>query len=202
MTADTRNDTVERIAAVALELLENKGPEAVTMRAVAQAVGITPMAIYHHFENREALLQAVTEREFERLLGYLVARRDRLSPRAGPKKAMLEQMHGYIDYALRHPRLFDYVFSQPRPDARRFPEDFRAGRSPTMTPLAVAVENAMNAGWLRKDDVWEVAMQLSALTHGYLVLYRGGRFSYDEEAFRACCERAMERTLDGLRKRT
>ena len=43
-------------------------------------------------------------------------------------------------------------------------------------------------------------MQLSGLLHGYLVLYRGGRFSYTEKEFRAFCERAMERLIDGLKK--
>ena len=63
------------------------------------------------------------------------------------------------------------------------------------------VQDAMEAGWMKRDDVWEVTLQLSALTHGYLALYRGGRFSYDEAEFRACCERAMGRMLDGLKKR-
>ncbi|MDB5977447.1 MAG: transcriptional regulator, TetR family [Nevskia sp.] len=192
--------TVERISEIALALLQNQGPEAVTMRAVAQAVGITPMAIYHHFSNREALLQAVTDREFERLAGFVEARRAKLSARAALKTVMFELMHGYIDYAVARPLLFDYVFSKERPGARRFPEDFRARRSPTMTPLADCVAAGMESGWLKKDDVWEVTMQLSGLLHGYLVLYRGGRFSYTEKEFRAFCERAMERLIEGLRK--
>jgi len=59
--------TVRRIAGAALQLLERGGPQRVTMRRVARAVGITPMAIYHHFPNREALLKAVTDQEFQKL---------------------------------------------------------------------------------------------------------------------------------------
>ena len=44
----TKN-TADRIANVALAILEKEGPEAVSMRRVAEAVGITAMAIYHHF---------------------------------------------------------------------------------------------------------------------------------------------------------
>ncbi|MFI4981672.1 MAG: TetR/AcrR family transcriptional regulator [Nevskiales bacterium] len=200
MKKPTQQTTVERISEVALELLQNQGAEAVTMRAVAQAVGITPMAIYHHFSNREALLQTVTDREFDRLAGFVEARRAKLPARAALKTVMFELMHGYIDYAVARPLLFDYVFSKERPGARRFPEDFRARRSPTMTPLADCVAAGMESGWLKKDDVWEVTMQLSGLLHGYLVLYRGGRFSYTEKEFRAFCERAMERLIEGLRK--
>jgi hypothetical protein len=69
-----------------------------------------------------------------------------------------------------------------------------------MNPVAQTIAAAMTAGWLRKDDVWEVAMQVLALTHGYVVLYRGGRFNFTEKEFRAFCERAMERLFEGLRK--
>jgi AcrR family transcriptional regulator len=193
-----RQDTAEQVAEVARELLQNGGPEAVSMRAVAQAVGITPMAIYHHFRNRESLLQEVTNREFDVLLGFIEARRAALSPRAKLRTVMLQLMHGYIDYAMKRPLMFDYVFSKERPGARRFPEDFRARRSPTMNPLADCVEAAMGTGYLKKDDVWEVAMQLTGLTHGYLVLYRGGRFNYTEGEFRAFCERSMDRMIVGL----
>ena len=66
--------TSERIAKAALLILEAEGPEAVSMRRVAQAVGITPMAIYHHFPNRESLLDSITDREFEKFLGYIERR--------------------------------------------------------------------------------------------------------------------------------
>jgi len=199
MTTAPPPSTIEKISEVALKLLQEGGPEAVTMRVVAQAVGITPMAIYHHFPNREALLKAVTDGEFERLLAYEQARLKRLPPRTRHGTRLVELMHAYIDYALARPLLFDYVFSRERQGARRFPEDFRARRSPTANPLAEAVEAAMTTGWLKKDDPWEVAMLLIELTHGALVLYRGGRFSYGEKEFRAHWERAMQRLMNGLR---
>lgn len=201
MKKATPASTVERISEVALGLLEQGGPEAVTMRVVAQAVGITPMAIYHHFPNREALLQAVTDREFDRLAAFQQARLHQLPPRARPRTVILALMHGYIDYAMARPLLFDYVFSRARPGARRFPEDFRARRSPTATPLADAIESAMATGWLRKDDAWEVTMLLVGALHGWLVLYRGGRFSYSEAEFRAFCGRGIDRLFAGLRNK-
>lgn len=193
-----KKTTAEKIAETALTLLEKHGPEAVTMRAVAQKAGITPMAIYHHFPNREALLNAVTEGEFDHVLHYVHARHSQLSIKDGTFSSLLAMMHGQIDYAMRHPRLFDYCFSKERPDARRFPDDFKARLSPTMNPLADGIQASMDAGALRKDDAFEVAMQLTALIHGYLVLYRGGRFNFTEDDFRAFCERSMTRMFAGL----
>jgi len=187
--------TAERIAEEALKILEKEGEDAVSMRRVAQAVGITPMAIYHHFPNREALLNFITDREFAKFLGYIQAR-----PMRGSMESwLLNYMDAYIEYAFDRPRIFDYVFSQPRPNARRYPDDFRARRSPTLTPLADAVEHAMDNGYLKRDDIWEVAMEIWAHHHGYVTLYRAGRFHLSPEEFRALVQRSLRRMLHGLK---
>jgi AcrR family transcriptional regulator len=187
--------TSERIAEAALLILEREGPEAVSMRRVAEAVGITPMAIYHHFPNREALLNSITDREFAKFLGYI----QRRIVSGSHERRLISVMEAYIDYALDRPRIFDYVFSQSRPAARRYPEDFRQRRSPTLNPLADQVADAMASGWMKKDDIWEVALELWAVTHGYVVLYRAGRFSLEEKKFRALIRRALGRVIHGLR---
>jgi AcrR family transcriptional regulator len=187
--------TEERIAETALKLLETGGEDGVSMRRVATAVGITPMAIYHHFADRKALLNFVVDREFTKYSESLQA-----TPRRGTYESqILTCMDAYIDYAFAHPRIFDYVFAEPRPGARRFPEDFRARRSPTLNPVADLLQKAMEAGYLKQDDVWEVAMELWAHTHGYVALYRGGRFDLPEKEFRALVRRSIRRMIYGLK---
>jgi AcrR family transcriptional regulator len=187
--------TQERIAETALKLLETGGEDGVSMRRVATAVGITPMAIYHHFVDRRALLNFVVDREFGKYVESLQA-----LPRRGTYESqILTCMDAYIDYAFAHPRIFDYVFSEPRPGARRFPADFRARRSPTLNPVADLLHKAMEAGYLKQDDVWEVAMELWAHTHGYVSLYRGGRFDLPEKEFRALVRRSLRRMIHGLK---
>jgi hypothetical protein len=105
----------------------------------------------------------------------------------------------YLDYALAHPHLFDHAFSSKRGDARRYPEDFRDRLSPTFNVVADVVAEAMDADVLRRDDVWDVAMTLWAHTHGLIALYRAGRFSYDEAAFRVFYDASLKRLLDGLK---
>ena len=187
--------TEERIAETALKLLETGGEDGVSMRRVAAAVGITPMAIYHHFADRRALLNFVVDREFTKYSESFQA-----LPRRGTfESQILTCMDTYIDYAFAHPRIFDYVFAQPRPGARRFPEDFRARRSPTLNPVADLLQKAMEAGYLKQDDVWELAMELWAHTHGYVALYHGGRFDLPEKEFRALVRRSIRRMLHGLK---
>jgi len=184
-----------KIAEAALRLLENEGAGAVSMRRVAKAVGITPMAIYHHFPDRQALLKSITDAEFNKLLEFAQARIRR--KRSG--SSLVNLLEGYLDYAFARPKVFDYIFSRDRPDARRYPKDFRARRSPTLNLLADAVTEGMNSGELKKGDVWEIVMSLWAHNHGLATLYRGRRFDLSEKQFRQFYRRSMQRLIDGLR---
>jgi AcrR family transcriptional regulator len=189
-----QNATSQRIYQCALRVLEAEGPQAVSMRRVAKEVGITAMAIYHHFPSRDALLSVVVDSEFRQLAGFF----NRPDGKQDLQKTMVHIMDGYIDYALAHPRIFDYVFSTPRPGARRFPEDFRARRSPTLNLTADIVSSWMKLGKLKRDDRWEIAMQLWAQAHGYLALWRAGRFDMSEKEFRNLVHRSLRRLLHGL----
>ena len=187
--------TEQRIRRAALRLLEKKGPEAVTMRRLARSIGITPMAIYHHFATREALLRAVVDREFGEFLD-LIGKMPTLDTAEGQ---IVHALDAYLDYALSRPQIFDYVFSRPRDDARRYPEDFRARRSPTLNPLADAVTRWMEEGALEKDDIWEVTLEIWAHAHGYIALYRAGRFSLPPADFKELVHRSMRRLFRGLK---
>lgn len=187
--------TEQRIAQTTLRILEDEGPEAVSMRRVANAIGITPMAIYHYFPNREALLRSVVDKEFEsfqQLIGH--------QPMSASLEAEMSHiMDAYIEYALTRPRIFEYVFSKPRPDARRYPDDFRARRSPTLNPVADAVAKWMQRGTLKQDDVWEISLELWAHAHGYLMLHRAGRFDLTDQEFKKLVQRSLKRLLYGLK---
>ena len=51
----------------ALSLADDQGLDNVSLRRVAARLGVTPMALYRHVENKEALLDELTERLYEEL---------------------------------------------------------------------------------------------------------------------------------------
>src|SRR5271156_1743881 len=63
--------TPSRIVTAACRQLHKKGAEAVTMRRVAAAVGVTPMAIYRHYPDRASLLNALADKGFQELAARL-----------------------------------------------------------------------------------------------------------------------------------
>jgi AcrR family transcriptional regulator len=60
----TRNGPVtpERVVDAALRLIDDEGLEALTMRRLAQELGVEPVTVYRQLPNKEAILAAVGER--------------------------------------------------------------------------------------------------------------------------------------------
>ncbi len=187
--------TPEKILRAAHKLFDREGADAVSMRRVAELVGITPMAIYRHFPNREALLKRLSDDSFNTVAHEWEAH----ATHPDILKRLLALLEPYLDYALAHPHLFDHAFSTRRDDARRFPEDFRARQSPTLNVVADAIAEGVRLGVLKRDDPWDVAMTLWAHSHGLIALYRAGRFSYDETQFRTFYLESLGRLIDGIR---
>jgi AcrR family transcriptional regulator len=190
------SSTTRRIATAARRLLDKEGAEAVTMRRVAEAVGITPMAIYRHYPDRAGLLNALADAGFEELAVRLT--RKRFS--GGIEERLTKMAEIYLDHALRNPRLFELMFLKPRAGARRYPRDFKAGRSPTANLMAAVVEEGMKSGYFREDDAWEIVFEMGALSHGLIMLYLGGRMEVPRSYFRALYRRSFRRYVHGIRK--
>jgi AcrR family transcriptional regulator len=187
--------TVERIAAAARRLLDEEGAEAVTMRRVADAVGITAMAIYRHFPDRAGLLNAVADRGFGELAAKLAGMRF-----SGDIEDRLAKMgNTYLNLGLKNPRLFELMFLKPREGARRYPRDFKAGKSPTANLMVDVLREGMASGYLREDDPWEIAFEMGALSHGLIMLYLGGRMNMAASGFRALYHRSFRRYIHGIR---
>ena len=167
-----------------------------TMRRVAHAVSLTPMAIYRHYRDRDALLNAIADEGF-RELADLLARRQR---NGDIEHQLLAVSEIFLDHALENPRLFELMFLKPRPGARKFPKDFKAGESPTANVVAEVVAEGMKSGVFRHDDIWEIVFEIGALSHGLIMLYLGGRLGATEERFREFYRRSFRRYIRGIRK--
>jgi AcrR family transcriptional regulator len=192
----TAEPTRQRIAHAARALLEAEGADAVTMRRVAAAVGITAMAVYRHYADRDALLNALANGGFEKLTKML----DAVGVRGDFESRVKEVLDTNLDFALGQPRLFDLMFLRPRKGARQFPRDFIAGKSPTGNRSAELVAEGIRRGVLRRVNVWDVVFETGALLQGLVMLYLGERVDATEQEFRAICHRAMGRYLNGIRK--
>jgi AcrR family transcriptional regulator len=107
-------DRKDEIIAAAIRLADQRGLDAVSMRAVAERVGVTPMALYPHVGSKAALLDAM----MGRMLGELLPAS---ASREGWQARLSDLARAGRDLTRRHPWLATLVFSQPSvdPDAVR-----------------------------------------------------------------------------------
>jgi AcrR family transcriptional regulator len=188
-------DTKQQIMHATRRLLEDEGVAAVTMRRVAAECGISAMAPYWYFPNRGELLEAVCTAAFEEVAAEWRER----GRRADPIDDLSAVADLLLDFALARPRLYDYMFTAPRPGARQFPGDFAEGRSPTLNLLIEALTDGMTSGALRPDDPVGLALTLAAQLHGLIALHHGGRIGLGDDDFRVLCHDNLRRIFDGIR---
>lgn len=185
--------TRERILAAARKAFERHGLEGLSLREVAAKVGITPMAIYRHFANKEALVDALVLDALDEWSARVAA----LPAAAGLAK--VEQMgEAVLDFALSQPRRFEAAFLLPSRKARRYPDDFAAGRSPAGNVHLAALEEGIRQGKLGGAPPVEILLINSALSQGLVTLYRAGRIAGGEAEFRALYRRAMRRVFQSF----
>jgi AcrR family transcriptional regulator len=121
--------SADRIARAALELSDREGVEGLSMRRLAGKLGVTPMALYTHFRNKDELIDAVVD---------LGAREMSLPSEKGPWKRQLGLLMNEIRRSVeRHPGALRMRLGRPlmSPGVLRGPELgvrilLRAGFSP------------------------------------------------------------------------
>jgi AcrR family transcriptional regulator len=169
-----------------LRLVEDGGPDAVTIRGVARLVGVSHQAPLHHFRDRDELLHEVAERGFELLLERL----DReLAPGAGPLEALRTYGLAYVLHAVEHPGLFQVMFA---------PCDAEPPGEAAYRRLIDLCAATQAAGELPGDDPLRLGLLVWSTVHGLAALY--GHMGLDSGASGQPTDArfAAGRTLDDL----
>jgi AcrR family transcriptional regulator len=181
------DDIKSRILGAARALYFERGPEAVTMRAVAERVGVTATALYRHFADKDAILREVVG-EGSRLLGSHLFR-------ALEAPTPLERLRAagvaYLDFALAQPQAYRSLFE---PGAEDETSPVHLQRGAVRRFLRDRVREAMDAGVVAEGDPDGTALTLWSLLHGLAALHQAGiaRIEWSRE-------RMLTNLIEGIR---
>jgi AcrR family transcriptional regulator len=100
----------EILDAVGALLDETNDESAVSIRAIAERVGVSAPSIYRHFEDKDALLNAVCADVFAQLQFGIA---DAVAEAHGPVDALARAARCYVDFGLEHPEHYRLVFMRP-----------------------------------------------------------------------------------------
>jgi AcrR family transcriptional regulator len=180
----------DRIFEAAKVVVAEDGLAGLTIRKVAGRAGLSAMALYRHFADKDALLNALMDD------GFAVWEATVRSIEAEDPIQWLEEVHeAFLAFALTEPHRFDAAFLFPAPRARQFPDDFAAGRSPAIAMIAARIDQAKATGRLGDTPALEIALGLAALAQGLVSMQRANRFS-SEDQFKAIFRRTLRHGLE------
>ncbi|MBO8193869.1 TetR/AcrR family transcriptional regulator [Streptomyces oryzae] len=176
-------DLPAALTAAAIELLDERGMDGVTVREVARRAGVSPGAPFRHFADRQALLTAVADRilvDFAQWQLGMVESMDGSMMRAFGL--------GFIRFAIRHPRRFELIRSRVFGSSQ--PAELHQRLSDIEQVYTDIIVAEQKAGVLRPGDPAIVGLAGQAIVYGLSQMITDGYLPPDR------AEQLAEQVLD------
>ena len=179
----------------AVRTIQHEGVPALTLRAVGARLGVSRTALYRHFADKSALLNAVAEEGFRRLSDGLSAAWER----AGRGEAGFAAMgRAYVRFAIDNPSHYRVMFgssSQAECDA----PGLQAQASRAFQVLVDALTELQRSGRVRGEDTaQQLALHTWSVVHGVAMLGIDGRLPGGAEGVAGLTEYAVRRIGTGI----
>jgi AcrR family transcriptional regulator len=179
----------------AVRTIRDDGAAALTLRAVAERLGVSRTALYRHFADKSALLNAVSEEGFRRLSDEL----ERAWTNTGGGVPGFEEMgRAYVHFALDNPSHYRVMFgvwsSREQDDSA-----LRAAGTRAFQLLVDALAVLQRDGVARRDQPPDaVALYVWAVVHGISMLGIDSRLPGGPGGVRDLTDRAVRRVGTGI----
>jgi AcrR family transcriptional regulator len=152
-----------RLCDAAEKLFAAHGPDGVTMREMADALGVSSMTPYRYFKDKDAILAAVRTRAFNQFAAAMESARRNTAARPG---------NAYVEFALAHPAAYRLMFDVSQPTFAHYPELVAAMGRARLTMGGGLRELAAEGRF--KGDVELAAYVFWSTMHGAVMLELAG----------------------------
>jgi AcrR family transcriptional regulator len=176
-------------------LLETNDADAVSIRAVAKAVGVTPPSIYMHFAHKEELILQVCERQFRALEEFMVDASEGIDD---PVAAVRAMGRAYLRFGLERPEQYRFLFMSPTPQGADEHMREHINDVSGFSRVVAAVQRCIDEGAFEQRDAFMVACGLWTGVHGItsLLISKPG-FPWPDQ--RALIDHTVDTYCEGLR---
>jgi AcrR family transcriptional regulator len=159
------------LVAHAIAILRKDGAEALTLRAVARAAGVSQAAPYRHFEDRRQLVAAVAQEGFRRLGDAMMGAMTR---RGGGRDGLRGVAEAYVRFGLENAAEYRVMFGPEVAKTDDLPELQETGRG-VLGGVAAAIGGLQKAGTVGPGDPALMAVVTWAQLHGLVMLALDGQ---------------------------
>ncbi|KYO52314.1 TetR/AcrR family transcriptional regulator (plasmid) [Tistrella mobilis] len=170
------SDTRSRILAIAVDALLDLGAASLSLREIAKRAGLSPMAIYRHFADKEALMRALIEEGFRIYEGYLAIERHE----ADPVRHLEALAARVFDFAIEKSACFELMFlSSGTLSGLKDRRPIEGIHLPTYDMARDAVRECVEAGRLQAGNLRHMTTDLLAYCIGFGAFYMSGAITSD-----------------------
>jgi AcrR family transcriptional regulator len=170
--------TTDAVVAAGRAIVEREGLGALTMQAVASAVGVRAPSLYKRVEGRDGLVRLIADQAATELAADL----DGAVGGEDPAADLRALAAAFRAFALRHPATYPLLFD-PR----------LAGVSPEARDRSADAVRRVAAGLAGEDRELPAARMVVAWAHGFVTMELAGAFQLGGDV-----DEAWEFALDGL----
>src|SRR5262249_2921026 len=166
---------VDALVAAAVELIEAKGVENLSLRDLSKRVGVSPGAPFRHFKNKTELLTAVAEQSMSRLT-FAIEEALGACESADPVAKLSAIGHGYLDWALGNPTHFQIISSRSLIDFHGSSALVEQNEAIRQLMLEI-VAQGQRAGRIRSDaSPHDIVVNARAFAYGLARMATDGHF--------------------------
>lgn len=173
----------------AVRTIQRQGIDSLTLRGVGERLGVSRSALYRHFANKNALLQAVAAEGFRLLQAKL---QHAWQGTGGGLSGFDTMGTAYIQFAVRHPAHYRVMFGSGPQSADAY------GSTDAFGTLVSAIKALQRAGTMRSDDPRQLALYVWSVVHGVAMLALDGILRTPAE-IKMLTQFAIERLTTGIR---
>jgi len=174
---DLRRDLLD----TALELIDQDGPSAVSLRSLARRLGVSHAAPANHFPDKAALFTAIAVEGFELLARAIQDGAGQLGPEATAGQRFRAAGQAYTGFALAHPAHFAVMWQ--RDLLHQDDPELAAAGDTTFELLLGSVREIKSEGWAAGADPQAVAWLVWSVVHGLAALWLGGSLQHSQRPF-------------------
>jgi AcrR family transcriptional regulator len=158
----------------ALEIIEDTGPQGLTIREVARRAGVSHAAPYRHFADKDELILAVVEQGFTLLHEHMMAARELAG--SDPLAAFAASGEAYVSFALRYSTYYRVMFSGDLLNSTGH-ESLQHTSSAAFTQMVADLKTCQDLGVLRKGDPLLQGVAILSTVHGFVSLANDNRIA-------------------------
>lgn len=178
----------------AASTIQAHGVEGLTLRAVADRLGVSRTALYRHFADKSTLLGAVALEGFRTLRTVLVSAWEDGGRGLDGFNAM---GLAYVQFAITHPSHYRVMFGGFVDWGAKDPE-FVEDAAGAFQVLVDALVSLQQAHVIRDDEPQQLASLIWAMVHGIAMLTIDGQLEHQQGDSLALARFAVERIRSGL----